>query len=149
MPRTFRCRLPWTGGPMCCSLMSNKNGPKTLIGTRMHQGSLGSLFAALIWASGISWRPRSSSLRKASEKLVDGPSLRATLIVSRSSGDTVRTASPRARAYRGRDVLVERPVVCPASKMPYSAAEIYPLKGWSSAARGMERRKISSEARRK
>ena len=27
------------------------------------------------------------------------------------------------------DVLVERPVVGPASKIPYSAAEIYPLKG--------------------
>ena len=38
-------------------------------------------------------------------------------------------ASPCARAYRGLDVLVERPVVCPASKMPHSAAEIYPLKG--------------------
>ena len=48
-------------------------------------------------------------------------------------------ASPRARAYRRLNVLVERPVVCPASKMPYSAAEIYLLKGWSSAARGIEK----------
>ena len=30
---------------------------ETLLGTRMHQGGLGSLFAALIWASEISWRP--------------------------------------------------------------------------------------------
>ena len=37
--------------------------------------------------------------------------------------------SPRAQAYRGLDVLVERPVVRPASKVPYSAAEFYPLKG--------------------
>ena len=44
---------------------------------------------------------------------------------------------------------VGRPVVCPASKMPYSAAEIYPLEGWSPSARGMEKRKISSEARHK
>ena len=55
-------------------------------------------------------------------------------------------ASPRARAYRGLDVLVERPVVCPASGMPHSAAGIYPLKGWSSAARGKENSKITRRA---
>ena len=44
------------------------------------------------------------------------------------------------------DVLVERPVVCPASGMPRSATEIHPLKGWFSAARRMENIKISSEA---
>ena len=116
-PRTFWCRLPGRGGPMCCSLVSNTNGLKTLLGTRMHQGGLGSLSAALIWASQISWRPtrgsfgwrwrgyectaatslptilsrslrpRSSSLRKASKRLVGGPLLRATLIVSRPSGE--------------------------------------------------------------
>ena len=58
-------------------------------------------------------------------------------------------ASPRARAYRGLDLLVERPVVCPPSGMPHSAAEIYALKGWSSAARGMENSKISSKVRYK
>ena len=31
-----------------CSLVSNTNGPKTLLGTRMHHGGLGSLFVALI-----------------------------------------------------------------------------------------------------
>ena len=33
--------------------------------------------------------------------------------------------------------------------MPYSAAEIHPLKGLSFAARGMEKSKISSEAKHK
>ena len=36
------------GEPMCCSIVGNTNGPKTLLGTRIHQGGLGSLFAALI-----------------------------------------------------------------------------------------------------
>ena len=33
---------------MCGSLVSNINGPKTLLGTRMHHGGLGSFFVALI-----------------------------------------------------------------------------------------------------
>ena len=37
---------------MCCSLVSNTNGLKTLLGSRMHQGGLGSLFAALIFSIG-------------------------------------------------------------------------------------------------
>ena len=56
---------------------------------------------------------------------------------------------PGARAYQGLHVLVERPVACPASKMPYSAVEIYPLKGWFSAGRGRKKSKISSEAKHK
>ena len=60
-----------------------------------------------------------------------------------------RLASTRTRAYWGLDVLVERPVVCPASKMPYSAAEISLLKGRFSATRGMEKRKIRSMGRHK
>ena len=32
---------------MCCSLVNNTNGPKTLLGTRMHHGGLGSLSVAL------------------------------------------------------------------------------------------------------
>ena len=94
-----------------------ERGPKTLIGTRMHHGGLGSLFVALFWASGIfsrptrstfGWRwrvcvsiaatslptilsrfsrPRSSSLRKASERLVGGPLLRVNGIVNRPSGE--------------------------------------------------------------
>ena len=47
-PRTFWCRLPRRGGPLCCSLVSSTNGPKTLLGTRIQQGRMGSLFAALI-----------------------------------------------------------------------------------------------------
>ena len=47
------------------------------------------------------------------------------------SGRSMRPldASTRARAYRGLSVRVERPVVCPASGMTRSAAEIHPLKG--------------------
>ena len=60
-PRTFQCRLPRKEGPMCCSLVSNTNGPKTLLGNRMHHEGLGSLFVALIWASGIFWRPMRGS----------------------------------------------------------------------------------------
>ena len=40
--------------------------------------------------------------------------------------DTVRAAGTGLPEL---DVLVELPVVRPASKMPYSAAEVYPLKG--------------------
>ena len=36
------------GGPMCCSLLSNTNGPKTLLDTRMHHGGLRSLFVAVL-----------------------------------------------------------------------------------------------------
>ena len=116
MPRTSWCRLPGRGGPMSCSLVSNTNGRKTLLGIRMHHGDVGSLFVALVWAQEIFWspmqgsfgwrwrvcvctaatslpaslsrssRPRSSSSRKASERLVGGPLLRASSIVSRSSG---------------------------------------------------------------
>ena len=115
--RTFWYRLPGKGGPLYCSLVSNKNGPKTLLRTRMHQGGLRSLFAALIWASGIFWgpmrgsngwrwqgyvctaatflptilsrslRPRSSSLKKAPERLVGGPLIWVNLIVSCPSGE--------------------------------------------------------------
>ena len=97
------------------SLVSNRYGPKTLLGTRMHHGRRGSLFVALTWASEIFWtptrgsfgwrcqgyvctaatflprilsrssRPRSSSSRKASERLVGTPLLRATLTVSHLS----------------------------------------------------------------
>ena len=59
--RTFWCRLPGRGGMICCSLVSNTNGPKTRFGTRMHHGGLGSLFVALIWASGTFWRPTRGS----------------------------------------------------------------------------------------
>ena len=63
-------------------------------GTRMHHGGLGSLFVACVCTASTflptilfrSSRPRSSSLWKASEKLVGGPLSWATLIVSRPSG---------------------------------------------------------------
>ena len=45
-------------------------------------------------------------------------------------------ASPQAQASQGFDVLVERPVRSSTSRMPRSAAKIYPLKGEFYAARG-------------
>ena len=104
---------------MCCSLVSNTNGPKTLLGIRINHGGLGSLFVTLVWASGILWsstrgsfgwrwqvcvctaatslpvilskssKLRSSSLIKPSERLVGGLLLRAISIVSRPNGEMV------------------------------------------------------------
>ena len=58
-------------------------------------------------------------------------------------------ASPQVEANQGFDVLVERPVGGPTSRMPRSASKIHPLKRGCYAARGMERGKSSFEARDK
>ena len=38
MPRTSWCRLPERGRPMYCLLVRSTNGPKTLLGIKMHRG---------------------------------------------------------------------------------------------------------------
>ena len=48
MKRRYAPKMQERGGPMCYSLVSNTNGPKTLLGTRINQGGLGSLSAAVI-----------------------------------------------------------------------------------------------------
>ena len=58
-------------------------------------------------------------------------------------------ATPQGQASQEFDVLVERPVCGPPSRMPRSAAKIHLLKRGCYAARSMERGKSSFEARHK
>ena len=52
-------------------------------------------------------------------------------------------------ASQGFDVLMERLVGGPTSRMPRSAAKIHPIKGRCYASRGVEKGKSSFEARHK
>ena len=101
---------------MCCSLVSSTNGPKTLPGTRMHQGGPGCLRANPIMTSETFWRSmqglfkwrwtgcmctaatspqasppkhirdRSLSLKKYSERLLSGSSFGVTSMESHPRG---------------------------------------------------------------